>query len=174
MKKLKNHTFLFDVDDTLIYTNLTNFLSYKRAIFEVTGRVLSEGFLKNRCDRRVLQYLNLDEQTCFEIARAKERYFKEYIKQTSINKKLFKLMQSIQKESDVFIVTNVKESRINLMFEFYNLKNLPQIYINKSGNKYQNCIAEFGLNARDIVAFDDELTQISHAKKAGIITTFKI
>ena len=91
MKKLKNHTFLFDVDDTLIYTNLTNFLSYKRAIFEVTGMVLSERFLKDRCDKRVLQYLNLDEQACFEIARAKERYFKEYIKQTSINKKLFKL-----------------------------------------------------------------------------------
>lgn len=35
MKKLKNHTFLFDVDDTLIYTNLTNFLSYKRAILKL-------------------------------------------------------------------------------------------------------------------------------------------
>lgn len=44
MKKL---TFLFDVDDTLIYTNLTNFLSYKRAIFEVTGMVLSDKFLKD-------------------------------------------------------------------------------------------------------------------------------
>ncbi|MCZ6160246.1 hypothetical protein [Campylobacter ureolyticus] len=41
MKELKDYTFLFDVDDTLIYTNLTNFLSYKRAIFEVTGMVLS-------------------------------------------------------------------------------------------------------------------------------------
>lgn len=74
-------------------------------------------------------------------------------------------MQSIQKESEVFIVTNAKESRINLMFEFYNLKNLPQIYINKSGNKYQNCIAKFGLNAKDIVAFDGKPTQLSHAKK---------
>ena len=174
MKKLKNHIFLFNAGDTPIYTNLTNFLSYKRAILKLLGIVLSDKFLKNRCNKRVLQYINLDKQVCFEIARAKERYFKEYIKQTSINKKLFKLMQSIQKESEVFIVTNAKESRINLMFEFYNLKNLPQIYINKSGNKYQNCIAEFGLNARDIVAFDDELTQLSHAKKAGIITTFQI
>lgn len=47
MKKLKNHAFLFDADDTLIYTNLTNFISYKRAIFEVTGMVLSERFLKD-------------------------------------------------------------------------------------------------------------------------------
>lgn len=171
MRKL---TFLFDVDDTLIYTNLTNFLSYKRAIFEVTGRVLSEGFLKNRCDRRVLQYLNLDEQTCFEIARAKERYFKEYIKQTSINKNLFKLMQSIQKESDVFIVTNAKKSRINLMFEFYNLKNLPQIYINKSGNKYQNCIEKYNLDAKKIIAFNDEISQLKNASKAGIINIFEI
>ena len=47
MKKLKNHTFLFDVDDTLIYANLTNFLSYKKAIFEATDMVLSERFLKD-------------------------------------------------------------------------------------------------------------------------------
>lgn len=47
MKELKNHTFLFDVDDTLIYTNLTNFLSYKRATFEVTCIVLSDKFLKD-------------------------------------------------------------------------------------------------------------------------------
>ena len=153
---------------------MTNFLSYKRAIFEVIGMILSDEFLKNRCDKRVLQYLNLDEQACFEIARAKERYFKEYIKQTSINKKLFKLMQSIQKESDVFIVTNAKESRINLMFEFYNLKNLPQIYINKSGNKYQNCIEKYNLDAKKIIAFDDEISQLKNALKAGIINIFKI
>lgn len=168
MKRLldKKYTILCDIDDTLIYTNLANFLAYQKAIYEVSKIKISHKFLEKRCDGGILSSLKINDDLKLEIKALKDKYFKEFIKFTHKNQFLYKVLYELKDKKDIYILTNGDEKRINLLIDYYKIDKISKIYINKSGNKYKNCIDKFNLNPKNIIAIDDE--EFSDIKTANI------
>lgn len=166
--------FCFDIDDTLIHTNLANFLSYQRAICEVKSVEIRPTILQNRCDKNLLANFSLNEGESNRIKSLKDKYFHDFLCATKINSFLFALMQILRQKHSVFLLTNAHKKRIESLLDYHNLRDLPMIFYNKSGNKYKNCIAHFHLNANAMIAFEDSDSDIKCAIDAGISNIIKI
>lgn len=166
--------FFFDIDDTLIHTNLANFLSYQKAICEVKSVEIRPTLLQNRCDKNLLANFSLNEGESKRIKSLKDKYFCEFLPTTKTNAFLFTLMQILQQKHSVILLTNAHKKRIESLLSYHNLRNLPTIFYNKSGNKYKNCIAHFRLNACAVIVFEDSDSDIKCAMDAGIVNIIKI
>ena len=83
-------------------------------------------------------------------------------------------MRLLQGKYSVFLITNAKRKRIDLLIKYHNLRNLPTIFYNRGGNKYQNLIARFCLNDRAMSVFEDSDKDIECAKEARIANIIKI
>lgn len=170
----KDFYFFFDIDDTLIHTNLANFLSYQKAICEVKSVEICPILLQNRCDKNLLANFCLNERESKHIKSLKDKYFNDFLSTTKINHFLFALMQILQQTNSVILLTNAHKKRIESLLTYHNLCDLPTIFYNKSGNKYKNCIAHFRLNINAVIAFEDSDSDIKCAMDAGISNIIKI
>lgn len=83
-------------------------------------------------------------------------------------------MRLAQRKHSVMLVTNANNNRIESLIKHHRLKNLPNIFFNKSGNKYKHCIESFGLNANAMIVFEDSDKDIKYAKEVGIKNIIKI
>ncbi|MGX3011531.1 HAD hydrolase-like protein [Helicobacter sp. 23-1044] len=162
------------MDDTLIHTNLANFLSYNKAICEVKNALLCPALLQSRCDKNLLANFNLTTRESNLIKSLKEKYFYDFLPTTKINHLLYSLMRLLQGKYSTILITNAKRKRIDLLIKYHNLRNLPMIFYNSGGNKYQNCIEHFCLNARGLSVFEDNDKDIKCARDAGIVNIIKI
>ena len=170
----KNHCFCFDIDDTLIHTNLANFLAYNKAIYEVKNAFLSPALLQSRCDKNLLANFNLTTHESKRIKSLKEKYFRDFLRATKINHLLYNLMRLLQGKYSVILITNAKRKRIDSLIKYHNLRNLPTIFYNRGGNKYKNCIEKFCLDASAMSIFEDSDKDINCAMDAGIVNIIKI
>lgn len=171
--KNKDFVFCFDIDDTLIKTNLANFLSYQKAIADIKNITISPTLLQKRCDKDLLNSLNLNTQESKKIKTLKDKYFYEFLSYTAINHFLYGFMRLLQKSHNVILITNARKPRIESLIKYHCL-NTPSIFYNKNGNKYKNCIEHFHLNATSMVVFEDSDKDIRYAKEAGIKSIIKI
>lgn len=172
--KNKGIVFCFDIDDTLIKTNLANFLAYQKAIADIKNITISPNLLQKRCDKDLLNSLNLNTQESKKIKILKDRYFYEFLSYTAVNHILYGFMRLLQKSYDVILITNAQKIRIESLIKHHHLNTLPAIFYNKNGNKYKNCIELFSLNATSMVIFEDSDKDIQYAKEMGIINIIKV
>ena len=169
----ENYCFCFDIDDTLIQTNLANFLAYQKAIFEVKGALINPTMLKDRCDKDLLTAFKLSKQKNEYIKVLKDRYFRSFLSFTKINNLMLCFMQILQKQYKVILVTSAKQQRIETLIKYHKLENLPTIFYNLQGNKYKNCLEKFSLNAKFMMIFEDNDKEIKDAQKAGVCDIIK-
>lgn len=170
----KNHCFCFDIDDTLIHTNLANFLAYQKAIYEVKNVLISPALLKNRCDKTLLLDFKPNKRESERIKALKDKFFVGFLSFTKINDLMLWFMRILQEKFSVILVTNAKYQRIETLVKYHKLENLPAIFYNPQGNKYKNCIEKFSLNAEFMTIFEDNDKEIKCAKKVGICDIIKI
>ena len=83
-------------------------------------------------------------------------------------------MRLLQGKYSIILITNAKRKRIDSLIKYHNLRNLPTIFYNRGGNKYQNLIARFCLNARAMSVFEDSDKDIECAKEARIANIIKV
>lgn len=130
--------------------------------------------MQKRCDKNLLNSLNLNIQESKKIKILKDRYFYEFLSHTAVNHILYGFMRLLQKSYDVILITNAHKIRIESLIKHHHLNTLPAIFYNKNGNKYKNCIEIFNLNATSMVIFEDSDKDIQYAKEMGIINIIKV
>lgn len=173
--KIKNTIFLFDIDDTLINTNLANFLAYKDAIFSAKNFLIDEKFMLDRCDKRILKNLNLSNDEMIEIQKLKNKFFLKYLNYTKINSFALLMLRIFHKNHKVFLVTNASKNRIKSILKYHKFNQIPEIFFNKkSSGKYANFISKFNIDKSLVIIFDDSDEDIEEAKSIGIKHIFKI
>ena len=177
--KLTADTVLFfDMDGTLIDTNLANFLSYKKAIHSVTKS--DHNLIYNPAKRFNRSYLknavpNLSETEYDRIIQEKEEYYKDFLHETKLNPLIADILSKCSKTNKTVLVTNCRKERalitlnnFGLADKFSNIFYRQFTNNDEKTNKFQNAISELGVPPNLIVAFENEEIEIADARQAGI------
>jgi beta-phosphoglucomutase len=168
----------FDMDGTLVETNLANFLSYEKAIHSVikTEKKLiynpdirfNRSYLKNAIP-------NLTKTEYKEIIQKKEKYYKDFLPETTLISKNTEIFFKYSETNMTVLVTNCRKDRVLTTLNYYGLtERFSNIFWRefadneKKKNKFKNAITLLGVPPNIIVAFEDEESEINDALKAGI------
>lgn len=177
--KITTDTVLFfDMDGTLIDTNLANFLSYKKAILSVTK---SNHDLTRNSDKRFNRsnlknaIPNLTEKEYEEIIREKEKYYNDFLHETKLNTEIADILFKYSKTNKTVLVTNCRKERALITLKHFGLDDkFSNIFCRefddngKKINKFQNAILKLGIPPNYVIAFENEEIEIIDAQKAGI------
>lgn len=170
----------FDMDGTLVDTNLVNFLSYKKAITSVTRSEFNlkynSGMRFNRIElHKIMPHLtDIDLKS---IIKEKERCYHEFLPKAKINDKVVALLYKYSKTNRTVLVTQSRKERALATLNHFELLNqFDDLFygeIAENGtklNKYQNAISKLGVPADLVIAFENEEAEITEAKLAGVQT----
>lgn len=168
----------FDMDGTLIDTDLANFLSYKKAINSVTK---SDNNLTYRPDKRFNRsnlknaVPNLTESEYEKIIQEKEEYYNDFIHETKLKSEIADILIKYSKTNKTILVTNCRKDRAIITLKHFGLEDkFSNIFCrefddnNKKVNKFQNAISKLGVPPNFVIAFENEEIEIADAKQAGI------
>ncbi|HNG46518.1 MAG TPA: HAD hydrolase-like protein [Agitococcus sp.] len=178
LKIAAEHVLFFDMDGTLVNTNLANFLSYKKAILSVTK---SEYYLTYnpdiRFNRNILKNAvpNLTETEYERIIQQKEEYYNEFLHETKLIKDMADILFKYSKTNKTVLVTNCRQDRAIATLKHFGLQDtFSNIFYKEFGendkeiNKFQHALLKLGISPNLVIAFENEETEIANAKEAGI------
>ena len=177
--KIKADTVLFfDMDGTLIDTNLANFLSYKKAILSVTK---SNHDLTYNSDKRFNRsslknsVTNLTENEYERIIQEKETYYNDFLHETKLNPEIADLLFRYSKTNKTVLITNCRKDRAITTLKHFGLDDkFSDIFCRefddngKKINKFQNAILKLGVPPNLVIVFENEEIEIADAQKTGI------
>ena len=169
---------LCDMDGTLIDTNYANYLSYKRAIHEVTSREHDLRFnYEKRLNRERLKenipYLT-DEQYN-NIVSLKTNYYSEYLPETKVNKALVDFLRKYSGTNEAVLVTCCREKRALETLQYHNLlgcfsRLMCWEALSGSGisNKYANALNLLSATPVACIVCENNIIDIKEAIIAGV------
>ena len=178
MKISAELVFLFDLDGTLVDTNLSNFLAYKKAIQSVIKSDPDLAYFpeKRFCRSNLINVVpNLTEVEYEMIIQEKEAYFCHFLHETNLIKKNFDILSKYSKTNMTILVTNCRKNRALATLNHFGItekfSNFFFREFSENGNKinkFQNAISRLGIPPDNVIAFENEELEITDAIHAGI------
>lgn len=166
-----------DMDGTLVDTDFANYLSYRRAIKEVTRGRYDVQLSNTRLNREGLkrQIPCLTGHQCDEIISLKAEYFTEFLSETRLNTTLADFIRKCSGTNETVLVTYCREKRAvetlghhKLLECFTRLICWEALSGGGSSNKYESALSLMGANSDTIVVFENEISDIEKAVAAGV------
>lgn len=167
------YVLLFDLDGTLLDTDIANNRAYKYALLKVTG-TNDYPCLENlpRITRK--ECAKIDGMTTDQlnaIINIKQWYFTNQIKDGYTT--LIVTSELLKRQSHYnrcYIITSADRNRAKFLIEYHNLSEYVHgvIYAD-SINKYQHISEKIGCDAFKIILFENERTAINNAIDNGIV-----
>jgi beta-phosphoglucomutase len=168
----------FDMDETLIDTNIANFLSYKKAIQTFIQADLDlEYNPEQRFNRGVLKKTipNLSDEIYHNIIQEKERLYQDYLPEMKLNKNVADILLKYSTINKTVLVTNCRKDRALLTLNHFELTDkfnsifFRNINDNETKeNKFKNAITSLDISPDSIIVFENEKEEIADAIEAGI------
>jgi len=168
----------FDLDGTLVDTDCANFLSYRKAIQKIAK--IDIGMFYNfdkRINRSDLKNVisNLSDMECEKIIQEKERFYKNFLPETKLNKVIVELLLKYSETNKTVLVSNCRQNRALMILNYFGLTDkFNWIFcrqFSRNGekiNKYENAISCLNVSPNSIIVFENEKTEVSDAINAGI------
>ena len=168
----------FDMDETLVYTNYANFLSYKKAIELVQKSNFNIDYNPaQRFNRSLLKNAvpNLTETELEMIICEKEKCYNEFLSATQLNNEIVEILDKYCITNKTVLVTNCRKERALATLNYHGLTDkFSSLFFrqfgkeNKKINKFQKAISCLDISPKLVIAFENEETEIDDAHIAGI------
>jgi beta-phosphoglucomutase len=168
----------FDMDGTLVDTNLANFSAYKNAVDSVlqteTNLVYNPEI---RFNRSVLKasFPHLTDKELEKVIQIKESLYDEFLNVTTLIDENVAVLLKYSKSNQTYLVTNCRKDRALKTLNHFGLTDkFTNIFYrviddkNKKVNKFENALSILGVPPNIVIAFENEEMEIADAKRAGI------
>lgn len=189
VKEIKHHVtietvFFFDMDGTLVNTDVSNFLSYKKAIFFVKKSDYGLTYNSEQRFNRSLLKSVIGELSNFELERIikkKKEFYNHFLSDTELNLDVLQVLIKFSKTNKMVLVTRSEKDRAVTILKYYGLtKYFNYIFCREAEdqgskmNKYEKAISKLGISPSLVIAFENEESEIKDAKNVGIGKIIKI
>jgi beta-phosphoglucomutase len=167
----------FDMDGTLVDTNLANFSAYKKAVDSVlqtdTNLVYNPEI---RFNRSVLKsrFPHLTDKELEKVIQVKESLYDEFLNVTTLIDENVEVLLKYSKSNQAYLVTNCRKDRaLKTLNHFGLIDKFTNVFYrkfdnNNKVNKFQNALSILGVPPNIVIAFENEEIEIADAKSAGI------
>lgn len=175
--------FFFDLDGTLVNTYEADFLAYRDAIKEVTGIVVDRDAFMSTNGMEMRQKLEIlapgiTSEQADKIAAGKKKFYKNHIHTTIPNETLLAFMIDMAEHHTIALVTTAKQQNAETVLEKYGISDLFDVKVFGDGvtyakphpESYLKALALSGLEASEVLAFEDSKSGLDSAHAAGIKT----
>ena len=173
MRECSNQlTFVFDLDNTLVETDLANNLSYMDAINTVLNTSISWDF-HSRFTRNELHQLfpNLSEELYQSVIRTKNECFYTHMSETTLNTNLVKVLSVLHNTGcRTILLTNCHRERALSVCNYYGISQFfsdKYFAEDKEGSKYEVLIRK-GYDMSSVILFENEIEGAQEAMANGI------
>jgi beta-phosphoglucomutase-like phosphatase (HAD superfamily) len=167
----------FDMDGTLVDTNLANFSAYKKAIDSVlqtdSNLVYNPAIRFNRGVLRA-NFPHLTDREVEKVIQVKESLYNEFLNVTSLIDKNVEVLLTYSKSNRTYLVTNCRKDRaLKTLNHFGLLKKFTNVFYrifddHKKVNKFKHALAILGVSPNNVIVFEKEESEIADAKSVGI------
>lgn len=167
----------FDMDGTLVDTNLANFSAYKKAIDSVlqtdTNLVYNPEIRFNRSVLRA-NFPHLTDKELEKVIQVKESLYDEFLNVTTLIDENVEVLLKYSKSNQTYLVTNCRKDRaLKTLNHFGLIDKFTNVFYrifddNKKVNKFENALSILGVPPNIVIAFENEEIEIADAKSAGI------
>lgn len=174
----ENTVLFFDLDGTLVDTDYANFLSYKKAIQLVTKstcRLTFDPYTRFTRSKLKRIFPTFAEKKYDKIIAEKEKCYSEFLPKTKLNREISEILYQYFKINKTVLVTNCREARALDTLNYHGLTDkFSNLFFRQFGedntkiNKFQNAILKMGILPKSVIAFENEMEEITDAKRAGI------
>jgi len=167
----------FDMDGTLVDTNLANFSAYKKAVDSVLQRDTNLVYNPEiRFNRSVLRanFPHLTDKELEKVIQVKESLYDEFLNVTTLIDENVKVLLKYSKSNQTYLVTNCRKDRaLKTLNHFGLIDKFTNVFYrifddNKKVNKFENALSILGVPPNIVIAFENEEIEIADAKSAGI------
>lgn len=172
--------FFFDLDGTLVDTHRANYEAYRRAL-EDYRVVLTFDEFKKSIGHQANIFLpwfapDLSPEDYEQVSVKKRQYYKESARLSVLNTQLIKFIKDVKPNHTISLVTTAKRENAETVLNFHELSDLfdfivtaDDVRVSKpSPECYITALARAGLEAGEVVAFEDSEPGIEAARAAGI------
>ncbi len=159
---MMNKKYVFDLDNTLIYTDLLNNESYNYAL-KYMGLPPIDNY--KRVTREIVfeKYPNISNVQKNRIADLKKEYFINNIQMTKLNDLLIGILKSLNK-NDCILWTSADETRVRSILKYYNITRLFKYIVFSSKINLKNDIEKIcelhDCKLEQLIIYEDNLRLI--------------
>ncbi len=171
-----NHLLFFDLDGTLVHTDYSNYLAYKKALEIVSPHL--DGIKHNpnkRITRTLLKEIfpKLTNAELTKIIWEKENCYDEFLSSTEINRTVFNILLKYSSTNKCVLVTNCRKNRAISILKHHDLTSKFNLFFFREDtqnqtNKFENAIDKMKILPQNIIAFENEEIEIKNAIISGI------
>lgn len=164
------YVLLFDLDGTLLDTNLANNEAYKYALWKVTGKsdYWQLANLRRITRRDVAQLPEVTPQMLEEIVQHKKNSFR-YKMEYTFPYITHEILKRHSQYTRCYVISTADKERVQQLARYYQLDCFVKDYIFVDAeNKYQDIASKLNVDASKIILFEDDKEAISNAVSNGI------
>lgn len=170
-----SHLLVFDLDGTVVNTDMVNNLAYKEAIQQIIGMDLPIAHSKDERFTREKLFSIIDNLTDLQyekIVEMKNGIYQKYLAMSEVNACVIGVIEKYINTNKIILATNSRKNRAEMVLQHHGLKNIFDYMFFKEDYKQESkflyVVNYFGVSANLIFVFENDNDEIRKAIASGI------
>jgi beta-phosphoglucomutase-like phosphatase (HAD superfamily) len=174
-KIIDGHLLMFDLDGTLVNTDMVNFNAYKEAILQIMGLDLE--LLHNKDERFTREKLysiigDLSDLQYKNIIEMKNCVYQKYLPKSKVNGCVLGVIERFANTNKIILATSSHKDRARTVLRYHDLINIFDHMFYKEdynkNNKFLHIMNYLNVNPDIIIVFENDNDEIKKAISSGI------